>query len=73
MESVAHNARQALSLAHRPPVLAAASKRALGVGFMHPPLVVLCALGAVLACAFVWRLVHFFRGLKGEAPGAGEP
>jgi hypothetical protein len=42
---------------------------------MHPPLVVLYALGAGLALAFVWRFVHFFRGLKSDARRAagGEP
>jgi len=37
---------------------------------MHPPLVALYALyalGAGLALAFAWRLVHFFRGLKSDA------
>lgn len=37
---------------------------------MLTPLFVLCLLGALLALAFVWRFVHFFRGLKREA---GEP
>jgi len=39
---------------------------------MHPPLVVLWALSAVLAGAFVWRFIHFFRGLKSDARGTGE-
>ena len=36
---------------------------------MHPPLVALCALSAGLALAFVWRFVHFFRGLPIEHYG----
>ncbi|CAN7499734.1 hypothetical protein LJR219_003467 [Phenylobacterium sp. LjRoot219] len=39
---------------------------------MHMPLVVLYALSAVLALAFVWRFVHFFRGLKRDARGTVE-
>lgn len=31
---------------------------------MYAPLVVLYALSVVLALAFVWRFVHFFRGLR---------
>lgn len=34
---------------------------------MHPPLLALWALSAGLALAFVWRFVHFFRGLKSDA------
>lgn len=69
MESHAHPAQQASPPSpHRPPILVSTLRGRP----MHMPLVVLYALSAVLALAFVWRFVHFFRGLKRDARGTVE-